>query len=214
MKSLMAGIFFATLCLPHPAFSQADLLGPLGQGGIEKGREFLDSVPEKLDELMGEAAKGRVFANEDECREVPNPFGGVTVRSDEEGRSVVAGLLENVYRAFDRRDEGLIYDTLSRSAHGDLLADIYLETRRALEIRNQGGARARVTGVEMVGMDREDLADGEGFRTECVWNVSGSVGHCGHLHERRNQYEAVLTVQPVEGVWKITGLELLSEKRL
>ncbi len=42
----------------------------------------------------------------------------------------------------------------------------------------------------------------------------GSVGHWGHLHQRRNQYEAILTVKPVDGVWKITDLELLGEERL
>ena len=46
--------------------------------------------------------------------------------------------MSNVYRAFDFRDEERIYDVLERSVHGGLLTDIYLETRRGLEIRNQG----------------------------------------------------------------------------
>jgi len=32
------------------------------------------------------------------------------------------------------------------------------------------------------------------------------------LHQ--NQYEANLTVEPVDGVWKITGLEMIEEKRI
>jgi hypothetical protein len=31
---------------------------------------------------------------------------------------------------------------------------------------------------------------------------------------RKNQYEANISVQPVDGAWKITGLELLEEKRI
>ncbi len=98
MKSLMAGIFFATLCLPHPAFSQVDFLGQLGQGGVQKGKEFLDSAPEKLDKLIGEAAKGRVYADEDECRGVVQlvinvavltanmmPFSSVKTMEDDRG---------------------------------------------------------------------------------------------------------------------------------
>jgi hypothetical protein len=31
---------------------------------------------------------------------------------------------------------------------------------------------------------------------------------------RKNQYEANIAVEPVSGAWKITGLELLEEKRI
>jgi len=46
------------------------------------------------------------------------------------------------------------------------------------------------------------------------WTAMGSVGHWGHIHTRKNQYEANITVEPVDGVWKITDLELLEEKRI
>ena len=40
------------------------------------------------------------------------------------------------------------------------------------------------------------------------------MGHWGHIHQRRNQYDAELTIEPLDGTWKITGLELLDEVRL
>jgi hypothetical protein len=40
------------------------------------------------------------------------------------------------------------------------------------------------------------------------------VGHWGHIHTRQNRYEAVVTIEPVEGAWRITGLELLEEERI
>lgn len=134
--------------------------------------------------------------------------------SDRDAEAIVAALLKNTYRAFDYRDENRIYDALEKGAAGELLTDIYLETRRSLEIENQGGARAKVKEVEVLSAVHSPL-DGElGFVTLATWNVSGSVGHWGHIHQRTNQYEARFTVQAIDGVWKITGLELLQEQRL
>jgi hypothetical protein len=129
-------------------------------------------------------------------------------------QSLVGGLLENVYRAFDYRDESVIYDTLERSVSGELLTDIYLETRRSLELENQGGARAKVKEVQMLETKQTPLSDGSGFEARCTWNVSGSVGHWGHIHQRINQYQARFVVRAIGGVWKITDLELLQERRL
>jgi hypothetical protein len=133
---------------------------------------------------------------------------------DERAREILGGLLHNVYRAFDFREEGTIYDVLERSVTGELLSEIYLETRRGLELASQGGARAKVKEVALVEVDAGPLDRREGFLARCTWNVRGSVGHWGHVHQRTNQYEAELSVEPVEGAWKITGLELLQEQRL
>jgi hypothetical protein len=132
--------------------------------------------------------------------------------NDQRAEEIVSALLHNVYRAFDFRDEETIYDTLAHSVTGDLLTETYLETRRGLELASQGGARAKVQEIEMleVGSERE----GAGFRATCTWNVAASVGHWGHIHQRRNQYVAEITVEPVDGVWKITSLELIEEQRL
>ena len=145
---------------------------------------------------------------------VVNPIGGPAVVSNADARTIVSGLLRNVYRAFDYRGESVIYDTLERSAAGDLLTQIYLETQRALELQNQGGARAKVQQVEIIDATTSNLAGEVGFTSQCIWNVTGSVGHWGHIHQRRNQYEAILEVKPVGGIWKITSLDLLSEERL
>ena len=141
------------------------------------------------------------------------PVPGMTGMSQAETETVVAGLLTNVYRAFDYRDEEVIYDTLERSAAGDLLTGIYLETRKALELQSQGGARVKVKEVDLSAVDARP-ADGGGFVAECTWTVSGSVGHWGHLHTRRNQYDALLTIRAVDGVWKITEMNLLEERRV
>ncbi len=143
----------------------------------------------------------------------PRAVTASTVSSDE-ARAIVSGLLENVYRAFDYRDESAIYDTLEKSVAGDLLTEIYLETRRSLEIENQGGARAKVKQIEMLDSTHDSSSGDFGFESRSTWKVSGSVGHWGHLHLRTNQYKARITVKALDGAWKITDLELLEEQRL
>jgi hypothetical protein len=133
--------------------------------------------------------------------------------SDVRARELVGGLLYNVYRAFDFRDESRIYDVLAKSAHGDLLEQLFLETRRGLELQSQGGARARVKQVELTDLSIEPDA-GLAFAANASWNVAGSVGHWGHIHERRNRYRAELGVAPVDGVWKLVRVEVLEEERL
>jgi hypothetical protein len=130
-------------------------------------------------------------------------------------QEVVHGILLNVYKSFDFREEERIYDLLAQTADGPLLTEIYLETQRALELENQGGARAKVVEVDVLEANYEPLdAVGRGFRTRAVWNVAGSVGHWGHLHQRVNQYEALLTFDVIDGAWKIVEMELLQEERL
>jgi len=140
-------------------------------------------------------------------------IGNAARLSNDAADEVVTGLLHNVYRAFDFRDEEKIYDVLERSVDGDLLAQIYLETRRGLELANQGGARAKVKEIEVIDLDTEQ-ADQGGFTARATWNVAGSVGHWGHIHQRQNQYQAILRIQPIDGEWKMTGLEILEERRL
>ena len=94
------------------------------------------------------------------------------------------------------------------------MTDTYLETRKSLELENQGGARAKVKSVEMVESSHTPLTGDVGFESLSTWNVGGSVGHWGHVHQRQNQYQARLTVKAVDGRWKITALEVIHEERL
>jgi len=122
-------------------------------------------------------------------------------------------LLHNVYRAFDYRGEEVIYDVLAQSVGGDLLTDVYLETRRGLELVNQGGARVKVNDVEVQEAALKSRV-GDTLQVESRWSVGGSVGHWGHIHQRRNGYHALLEISDIDGRWKLTGLEILQEERL
>ena len=132
---------------------------------------------------------------------------------DERLKQLVGDLLHNVYRAFDYRGEDVNYDVLERSVSGELLTDIYLETQKGLELENQGGARVKVKSTEV---SDASLVGRVGNRLTIAsnWNVSGSIGHWGHVHQRTNGYRANLEVSEIDGVWKLTGLEILEEQRL
>jgi hypothetical protein len=128
---------------------------------------------------------------------------------------ILQNLLKNVYRSFDLRKEEDVYDRLATSVSGDLLAEIYLQNRKSLVVTQAGGAQAKVREVDILEVEvdhHDDHPLALLFRSK--WTAMGNVGHWGHIHTRQNQYEANITVEPVGGVWKITGLELLEEKRI
>ena len=133
--------------------------------------------------------------------------------TEEQTEEILAGLLLNIYKSFDYREEEAIYDAIARTTSGDLLTEIYLQTRRSLELANQGGARAKVRTVDVLEATPEPV-DGKGFRARTTWNVTGSVGHWGHVHQRSNQYLADITVRVIDDAWRITELEVLNEERL
>jgi hypothetical protein len=142
---------------------------------------------------------------------IPGSLG--TVPSEAQARRLLAGLLPNVYRALEFRDEGRIYDRLAITVTGDTLTDIYLQQRRALELEERGGAVARVEAVEVTEVrDIEPQADG--FTVSATWVVGGMVTHFGHRHFRQNRYDARVGIAAVDGTWKIRTIDVLEQERV
>ncbi len=179
-----------------------------------KVRNGKNGPPKLLIVLGGLALLGSVLLYPHLRVSTAKPYASLLSLSQEESLFILQNLLKNVYRAFDFKEEEDIYDKLAISLDGDLLGDIYLQTRKGMEIENQGGAQARVKELEIKGVKSDPLPNELGFLFHCTWNVYGSVEHWGHKHNRINQYEAIFTVKPVDGVWKITNLDLLEEKRI
>jgi hypothetical protein len=152
------------------------------------------------------------------------PFAQVTVSrpalmagelDDTRAAALLETLLKNVYRAFDFREEDDVYDKLALTVSGDLLTDIYLQNRRSMAIQQAGGAQAKIKEVAVEGA-RAERVDGDGltYALHGAWTALGTVGHWGHVHQRKNRYEAVVTVAATEGAWKIVGLEMRDEQRV
>jgi hypothetical protein len=142
---------------------------------------------------------------------VPGSAGRVP--SERQARRILSGLLPNVYRALEYRQEEAIYDRLAVSVTGETLTEVYLEQRRALEMEERGGAQARVETVEVQQATDIERSDG-GFSVRGQWTVGGMVTHFGHRHFRQNRYDARVGVVPVEGTWKIRSIEVLEQERL
>ncbi len=145
---------------------------------------------------------------------VADPFAELPSISAEEADELISGLLHNVYRAFDHHDESLIYDRLSQSVAGDLLSEVYLETRKSMEVKNQGGLRISVKEVTVSELASLDQTAESEFTFRCRWRVAGWIGHWGHVHRRVNEHLALVTVAPLDGRWKITAIEMLDERPL
>jgi hypothetical protein len=152
------------------------------------------------------------------------PLVGITVTrpatlagkmSPELSQDLLQVLLKNVYRAFDFRDEEDVYDKLAFSVSGDLLSDIYLQNRKSFSVQKAGGAQAKIKSVEIEAATAERLDDRPlAYAIKGRWAAQGTVGHWGHVHTRRNRYDAIVTVEAVDGAWKITDLEILEEQRV
>lgn len=137
-----------------------------------------------------------------------------SVPSESGARRILAGVLPNVYRAFELRDESAAYDRLAVSVTGETLTEVYLEHRRALEMEERGGARARVDAIEVLEVGQVEPGPEDGFRADASWTVGGTVTHFGHRHFRQNRYQARVQLVPVDGVWKIRSIDILDEERL
>lgn len=138
-----------------------------------------------------------------------------------QARRIFGSLHRNVYRAFAYRGEGEVYDALAKSVDGELLATLYLQIRKGLEMREQGGAVSRVQDVEMERSEVETLNDAgtapdaaHGFAIDCAWTVRGTVEHWGHIHARTNRYRARFEVRARGQAWKITAMDVRGQERV
>ena len=130
-----------------------------------------------------------------------------------ETKKLIYQLLSNTYRAFDFREESDVYDRLALCNDEALLQEIYVKMRASMAIENQGGLEAKVD--EVVLNKVEPVAEpGVGQAYRCNWIVKGEVGHWGHKHKRINQYDAIIRIKPVGGVWKMVDIDIIKEVRL
>jgi hypothetical protein len=141
------------------------------------------------------------------------PFIQKSSFSKPEASSMISHLLKNTYRAFDFREESDIYDKLAISNDAELLADLYIQTKKSMVLESQGGIQVKVKDVEITEVEEVSSND-EGISFKCKWTVKGDVGHWGHIHSRINQYSAILNVKPENGVWKLYDIDIIEEVRL
>lgn len=124
---------------------------------------------------------------------------------------LVPSLLLVVYDGFAKTDEAEIYDTLAQAAGAEALETLYLE--RAGAMVGGGLTETDQTIHEMRLINATSRRQGETFIVDARWEVIGTVGHSEHMHVRGNTYSADLTIEPVDGAWKITAFDLTDVSR-
>ncbi len=99
------------------------------------------------------------------------------------------------------------------------MRDFYLNMRKSLEVKEQGGAVAKIDEVKILSgeiaaaaVGQKQLEDPE-FAYRCKWNLLGTIEHWGHIHQRTNTYDAVFNVENVDGTWKLTDFETIDEQQ-
>ena len=145
---------------------------------------------------------------------VYDKFFAQKVPTDMEAKRILQGLMLNTYRAFilDRDEE--IYDVLARSVAGKFLNEVYLQNKEAMRIDTTDGAASIIDRLDIKSIESMNRVKNGAIAMVATWDVYGSVRHSNHIHYRCNTYKAKLTIAPMDNYWKLTGFQLLDEKRV
>lgn len=145
---------------------------------------------------------------------VQSPFHSPRAPTAQEARPIMARLLTDTYLAFNLSDEDMAFDRLAENLADELVADVYLDSRRRLTTGTRKGAEVTVKDVSVLSVDPA-VSEGTGslFTYPCRWVVTARVKHWQHIHDRRNVYVGRLTLHVEENRWRIARLRLESEER-
>lgn len=147
---------------------------------------------------------------------VHNPFHTPRAPTATEAKHIMSTLLTDTYLAFNLPGEDEAFDSLARNISDDLVADIYLDSRRRLTAGTRQGAEVTVKDVSVMSVDEAlgNAGDGNSFTYPCKWVVTARVKHWQHIHNRQNVYIGELTIRVENDRWKIAQLTLKSEERV
>ena len=133
-------------------------------------------------------------------------FGEMTAAEvGNEGYRITPAMLSVVYKAFGETEEARIYDALAEVAAKEALEQLYLERLGAMA---GGGLEPDQTIHEMELLSLAARSGDDVVTIDAKWRVLGTVGHAEHMHVRGNAYSAALTLEPVDGEWRLTGFAL------
>jgi hypothetical protein len=204
---------FTRMSVPVVSILSLILLVPCASQ-VRRYRRYKKPIGRQL-VLAGLLAGGAIFLMPHFHVSIARPAVMAPKVTDKQAVVLLENLLKNIYRSFDFREEEDVYDRLATSVSGGLLTDIYLQNRKSLVVTQAGGAQAKVKEIKIEDVSVKHLADRPlALLFHSKWTAMGNVGHWGHIHTRKNRYDANITVEPVDGAWKITDLELLEEKRI
>ena len=137
--------------------------------------------------------------------------------SPDQALAIFESLHRNIYDAFLAETEDEIYDLLEVSVDAALLDELYGEIYESLILREQGGAVCAIESISNASGSVVIPTESDSplhFQVDWTWEVNGLVSHWGHMHRRRNEYEADYTVGPDGVSWKIQGVDVREHRRV
>jgi hypothetical protein len=141
------------------------------------------------------------------------PFLSPAVPSAKQARLIIEPMLSEIYHALNLDDESQTYDRLAEQATGNLVTDLYLDSRRRLVAGTREGALVVVKQLALQDVGAPRATEGGNPAYSCRWTVTAKVTHWQHIHQRRNVYEGELRLSVENDRWKLAGLNLRSEER-
>jgi len=147
---------------------------------------------------------------------VANPIHEPRAPRGGDARRVASSVLFDTYRAFNLSDEEEVFDRLADNVTGDLVEDLYLDSRRRLTAGTREGTEVTVRDVSVIEISEPMVAKAgsDDVTYDCRWVVTSRVRHLQHIHHRRNIYGGMLTLTVDGDRWKIADVELTSEDRV
>jgi hypothetical protein len=149
---------------------------------------------------------------------IAHPWQQPAELSEQRAAEIFQKLHQGVYRSLGFGSEDRVYDVLATCVDGDLLEELYLQLRQSLEMKEQSGAVARIQSITYDNGEEfprtATTIPWPGFEYHSTWTVAGTVEHWGHIHERQNRFDAVFTIEPRDGNWKITRMDIADQKQI
>lgn len=153
-----------------------------------------------------------IFQSDEARSYATSGFGNMNAaKLSKEAFRVAPVMLETVYRAFGETDETAIYDDLAQVAAGEALEALYLERVGAMAGGGLDQSDQQLHEMELIRLTSRGT--GTTIRWDAEWRVIGTVGHATHLHVRGNTYAASLTLEPVDGAWRMIAFDLTDVDR-
>ena len=140
---------------------------------------------------------------------MPNPLHSPRAPDPDQAGAIAGRLLNDTYLAFNIADENEAFDRLADALSDELVADVYLDSRRRLSAGTRKGAVVTVKKVQVLEIGPAlQRSESGGFTYPCTWAVTSRVRHWQHVHSRQNTYSGELTIQVNEARWRISGLRI------
>lgn len=140
---------------------------------------------------------------------VTPPLPLAPIVSADEASEIFHQFHRNLYLSVEATTDEEALDLLAASADGELLRDLYLRLVRSFRVVDDSGTLPIADEINIL-RERKIGAAGRdgGFDYSCIWEVTGRVEHWGHVHSRRYRYEGEFRIEPRDGQWKMTSLDL------